>query len=340
MYISINKDRIVTAVSDYPLAIFGETQREILGDSTKLKSLIGERLPHKYLRVEDYVVKPHSEMRVAVVCNWQTKCGISTYSKYLVDSITPLVKEIKIFSEFSPSTTGPDGPEVERCWNRGECLVPLANKILDWNPDFVIIQHEYGIFPNLFYFMQFMQLLENTPYAVTLHSVYEHLDKIVYANAIKNIVVHTEQGKQILLRHGYNSEITVIPHGCVRFNDVQEIWNLCHNPYTILQFGFGFQYKGVDRALDAIAHLKATDKKFANIFYMYLLSENEHTKNVHNEYYKQLMNKVRELGLDHNVAILRKFQTDQMLNLYLRLAKLAIFPYINNPQNTVYTVCL
>jgi len=332
-FISFNADRIVTVISDCPIFVESETQREIFGDT---ENLIGKRLPHKYSTEEDYIVKPTSELRVAVVCNWQTKCGISTYSKYLVNSITPKVKEIKIFSENSQSTTGSDGPEVDRCWNRGESLLPLVDRILEWNPDFIIIQHEFGIFPNLFYFMQMMQSIENVPYAVTLHSVYEHLDKIVYSNSIKNIIVHTEQAKNVLVNQGHNSNIYVIPHGCVRFDDTPEVWNLCHNPYTILQFGFGFQYKGVDRALEAIHHLKTNDKKFENIFYMYLLSENEHTKATHDGYYKQLMEKVKLLNLEKNVAILRKFQTEKMLNLYLRLAKIAIFPYINNPNNTVY----
>ena len=334
MFISFDADRIVRIASDHPIFVRGETQREINGFDAR--KLVGKKLPHRFVKAEDYVVKQPSELRIAVVCNWQTKCGISTYSKYLVDALANQVKEIRIFSEHAPSTTGEDGENVERCWNRGECLVPLAHKILDWNPDFVIIQHEFGIFPNLFYFMQLMQLLENVPYAVTLHSVYEHLDKIVYSNAIKNIIVHTQQGKDVLIKHGHNGDIHVVPHGCVHFDDVEEVWNLCHNPYTVLQFGFGFQYKGVDKALEAIHYLKTSDKKFENIYYMYLLSENEHTRNVHNDYYKQLMAKVKALGLERNVAILRKFQTDQMLNLYLRLAKLAIFPYINNPSNTVY----
>ena len=298
MYLSFDKNRIVTTVSDYPIEIVGEVSRKI---KSKDGSIVGKRLPHQLTKAEDYVVKPASELRVAIVCNWQTKCGISTYSKFLVDALRKQVKEIRIFSEHAESTTGPDSDEVVRCWNRGKNLLSLANQILDWNPDFIIIQHEYGIFPNLFHFMQFMEKLDNVPYVVTLHSVYEHLDKIVYSNSIKNIVVHTQPGKDILLNHGHNGQIDVIPHGCVQFNDFKEVWNLCHNPYTILQFGFGFEYKGVDRALDAIAYLKANDQKFENIFYMYLLSENEHTRNVHNSYYKMLTEKIKTLGLANAV---------------------------------------
>ena len=40
-----------------------------------------------------------NEMKIAIVCNWRTPCGISTYSKYLFDALKNKVKEIKIFSE-------------------------------------------------------------------------------------------------------------------------------------------------------------------------------------------------------------------------------------------------
>jgi glycosyltransferase involved in cell wall biosynthesis len=299
-------------------------------------SLLGKKLSHRFLKMEDYVPKPVSELRVAIICNWQTKCGISTYSKYLVDAMRPQVKELRIFSEHAITQTGEDGPEVERCWKRGECMVPTIKKVLDWNPDFVLIQHEFGIFPNAFYFMQMMQMLENVPYAVTLHSVYEHLDKIVYSACIKNIVCHSQQGKDLLRKMGNTSNVFVIPHGCVQLDDVHELWNICQNPYTVMQFGFGFAYKGVERALDAIHYLKNSDPKFKNIFYFYLISDNDYNSRHHLDYYGKLLDKVNELDLSHNVAMVRKYHSEEMLNLYLRLAKLAVFPYINNPNNTVY----
>lgn len=333
MYVSFDKDRIVSAVSDRHFTIEGETTKFA---PLLTKSCLGKKLDHCYLKLEDYVQKPASELRVAVICNWHTKCGISTYTKYLVNALSPKVKEVKIFSEHAITKTAEDGPEVERCWSRGECMVPMIKKVLDWQPDFVIIQHEFGIFPNAFYFMQMMQLLENIPYVVTMHSVYEHLDKIVYSACVKNIVVHTQEGKETFRKMGNNNYIDVIPHGCISFSDVQELWNICQNPYTVMQFGFGFAYKGVERALDAIHYLKNSDPKFQNIFYFYLISDNDFSNRHHLDYYNKLMKKVDELNLHHNVAMVRKYQTEEMLNLYLRLAKVAIFPYVNNPNNTVF----
>lgn len=337
-YISFSKkDRIVTAVSDYPIAVNNETVK-IIETNRSFDGLIGKKIPDHFLEISDFEKKHPSELRIALICNWQTKCGISTYSKFLYDAICPMVKEIKIFSEDVPESakTSPDGPNVDRCWTRGDSLVNMGKNVLDWNPDFIILQHEFGIFPNLFYFMQLMQLFSKTPYVVTMHSVFEHLDKIVYSDSVKNIIVHTEQAKEILLKHGNNSKIHVIPHGCPLPMNLPELWNICHNPYTIMQFGFGFQYKGVEKAIDAIHYLKTNDAKFSNIFYFYLLSENEFTKHAHDSYYNSLLQKINDLGLENNIAINRKFQTDQMLSLYLRLAKLAIFPYATSPNNTVY----
>ena len=337
-YILFDKNRNITVASNSPV-VYGDQMSRPIEYKDDLTLLVGKRLPHQFTRVEDYSVKPMSELRVALICNWLTKCGISTYSQYLHGAMKPLVKEIGIFSEDAVFKTGEDTPEVHRCWNRGESLLPLAKKVIDWNPDFIIVQHEFGIFPNLFYLMQLMEQFSTIPYVVTMHSVFEHLDKIVYSDSVRNVVVHSQQAKDVLLKYGHNNNIHVIPHGCIpqyQMHDISELWNICHNPYTIMQFGFGFQYKGVERALEAIHYLKNHDPKFKNIYYFYLLSENEYTRHAHDEYYRTLMEKIKTLGLEPNVAINRKFQTNKMLSLYLRLAKLAIFPYVTSPNNTVY----
>lgn len=334
LFVSLDADRRITAISSHPFEVVGEKSKHI--EMTNPLDLIGARISGKYLGREDFVTKPSSDLRIAFICNWNTKCGISTYSKYLLDALTPMVKEIRIFSEHAITKTAEDADNVERCWKRGEPLVDLANKVLDWTPDFIIIQHEFGIFPNAFHFMQLMQAFENTPYAVTMHSIYDHLDKAVYTECVKNVVVHSAQAKERYFQNGNTGKCYVVPHGCFVFPDAQELWNICQNPYTVMQFGFGFAYKGVERALDAIHHLKTSDKKFENIYYFYLISDNDYNSNAHLEYYNRLKKKVKELGLTNNVAFVRKYQTDYMLNMYLRLAKLAIFPYVNNPNNTVY----
>lgn len=322
MYISRNEEGMIVATSDRPVSINGNQvdiqSSEAIQVGKKSKS-----------------VKPKSEMKVALVCNWNLPCGISTYSKFLADALREKVKELKIFSEVGEPLT-PDDSSVERCWERGKPLRSLANRLKDYNPDYCIIQHEYGVFPNACYFLSFLQHIDQLPYVVTLHSTYEHLDKTICTAPIRCAIVHSEQAKATIARIGHRMPCHVVPHGCFNYTDVSELWNIFNNPYTIVQFGFGFRYKGVDRALEAVGLLKKTDQKFKEIFYCYLCSENPHNVALHDQYVRSLVEKAEELNISDNVAIVRGFQDEKIINNYLRTAKLAIFPYKIDPDNKVY----
>jgi glycosyltransferase involved in cell wall biosynthesis len=333
MYVAYNKKNIITAISEQPFELSGHmiTQWTEKVPKADWHKLIGTKI-----KLGD--PKQVKDLRVAFICNWNDFCGISTYTKFLVDAMRPKVKELCIFSENIPVTREPDGADVVRCWDRGTSMKPALDKIMAWNPDFIIIQHEFGIFPKATYFLQMLQAIEDVPYVVTMHSVYEHLDKAVCTSAVKNIVVHSHEGEKILRKTGNNSNIFVIPHGCIELNqsDKEELWNIFQTPYAMVQFGFGFFYKGVDKVLDAVHYLKKNDPKFKDIFYTYLCSDNVHTSIIHAKYHDFLLDKIDKLGLHDNAVIIKKFQTEQTINHYLRTAKIALFPYVSDPKNTVY----
>jgi len=338
MFILYDENNIIRAISTNKANGENLTTIKVKNDRNWEK-LIYKKLPSDILQSIGCIhKKPNSDLRIAFICNWKDKCGISTYSQFIVDAIRPKVKEIAIFSEHveEDSTTEEKEEGMVRCWKRGEDLSPLIKRLKDYKADFVIIQHEYGIFPNAFKFMQLMQALDNTPYVVVMHSVYRHLDKAVYSESAKNIIVHSSEAKKVLKEIGNTNNIFTIPHGCIQSIDASELWNICISPYTIVQFGFGFSYKGVDRALRSIAHLKASDKKYEKIQYIYLCSTNSHNSASNSEYCKHLMDMAKELNIESNVVIIQKYQTESMINLYLRLAKIAIFPYIIDPNNEVF----
>ncbi|RDJ35126.1 MAG: glycosyltransferase [Crenarchaeota archaeon] len=325
LYVSINKKNEITGIFDRPLGGVKTFKTD-----KPVNELIGRRIG---------VMNP-SNMKIAIICNWRTPCGISTYSHFLVDALKTKVKEIKIFSEIEDKadTTHDQNENVVRCWRRGESMLPTVDEIIEWNPDFVIIQHEFGIFPKATRFLKMLDALEDIPHAVVLHSVYgTHMDKTICTSAIKNIIVHSKEGKKALENLGHTSNfIQVVPHGCLIFDDVKELWNIFQTPYAIIQFGFGFFYKGVDRAIKAIGILKNSDPKFKDIFYCYLCSESTNSSSVHGEYRDYLEDLIKQLGLEDNVAIIRKYHSDESINNYLRTAKLALFPYITDPENVVY----
>lgn len=276
-------------------------------------------------------------VRVAIICNWGDACGIATYSNYLVNALAPKVDALRIFAEDTPGEKLDSPHDVTYCWRRGESLRATVKQILDWKPTVVLIQHEYGIFPKASYLLQMLQYLDDVPYVVTMHSVYEHLDKTVSSSAMRNIVVHTETGQACLKRLGNGARTWVIPHGCVQFNDTTELWNTWQTPYPIIQFGFGFEYKGVDVALNALSLLKKRHgSKYQEAFYTYFCSENKHVKNVNDGYARKIRATIDKLGLEDNATIVRGYQSDQTLNNCLRTSRLALFPYVTDPNNVVY----
>jgi glycosyltransferase involved in cell wall biosynthesis len=329
MYIAYDKDRVVRAVSNKPFSAAGQTIVQVPDDlcNGDWSALVG-----RTVTTQDQP-KPAGAVRVAMICNWKDQCGISTYAAYLADALTPVVGELKIFSEINGTA---QEPGVDYCWRRGESMRECVQRVIEWGPDFVVVQHEYGLFPNAFHYMQMTQMLEDLPYVVVMHSVYEHLDKALCTAVTRDIVVHTHEGKELLRKLGNTGHISVVPHGCVQFDDVKELWNTFRNPYTVVQFGFGFFYKGMDRAIDAIHHLKSTDHKFKNIYYICLISTNEHNDAIHSDYYRFLTEKVEALGVQDNVVFHRKYFSDEVINYFLRTCKVAIFPYRIDPTNTVY----
>jgi glycosyltransferase involved in cell wall biosynthesis len=328
MYVSLNNDNVIEAASKQPLNLRGRKTLEVPELRAQSESgLLGKRL----------VVGPAksmAELRIALICNWGDRCGIATYTEFLVNALRPKVKEIRMFAEHVKDAK--EEENVVRCWRRGESMVNTMKQVLAWEPDLVFIQHEFGIFPKATHFLKMIEMLDHTPYVMTFHSVYEHLDKTVCTSYIRNLITHSEQGRESLHRCGHNNDVFVVPHGCVVYKDHDALWNIFQNEHTVIQFGFGFEYKGVDMAVEAIRILKETNPKFQDIFYCYMCSESNHTRLLQEKYYAQIREQVRRSGLEDNVVVLRGYLTEQHLCNFMRTAKLAIFPYKNNPNNVVY----
>src|SRR4051812_37417545 len=100
MFVAINKKNVITAISERCFSISGHTTRvhETNLPKSEWHTLIGSKLNAGER-------KPLKELKVAFICNWNDCCGISTYTKFLVDAMRPKVKEIFIFSEEVPAAT-------------------------------------------------------------------------------------------------------------------------------------------------------------------------------------------------------------------------------------------
>jgi glycosyltransferase involved in cell wall biosynthesis len=286
--------------------------------------------------------KSAKQLRVALVGNWKMRCGIATYSENLWPEVAKHVGDFKLFIEQNDIATGDvhqfgdvtlSDAQVSVCWKRGESLQKLVQELKDYDPDIIWIQHEFGLWPNASYWLSMMSQLSDYRVIVTMHSIFHHRDKTIVEAAMPEIVSHLEGGRKLLKEEkGLSSKVYVIPHGCYKF-DNQRLWNFYKSEKTFMQFGFGFRYKGWENSIRATAILK---EKYPDVFFTGLFSESPYAKLEHQIYYNELMNLIGELGVQENVAILRGYQSDEVLDSFLRTNQATIFPYVSHPAHEVF----
>ncbi len=284
-----------------------------------------------------------NKLKVAFVINYRMACGISTYNEQLLNRLIPKLQDFKLFIEHNDHPTGKlneleditfDESKIEYCWKRGENLSELFAKIKAYNPDLIVIGHEFGLFPNARHWMSMMTQLSNYKILTTMHSIFpHHLDKTIIEASAKNIVVHSDGAKQALISKGNSSNIYVIPHGCYAISNQERLWNFYKSNATFMQIGFGYQYKSFEDCIEATALLKT---KYPDVFFTALFSESPHSKLEHDNYYNRLIALINKLGVNDNVSIIRGFQEDKVINSFLRINKVAVFPYKLAAEHFVY----
>lgn len=278
--------------------------------------------------------KPLVDLRIAVVTNYRAHCGISTYAEQLFPEITKLVKDLHLFVEHNSNPTSALD-NATQCWTRGQPLYQLAQAITAYNPDIVLINHEFGIFPDARFWLALMTQLSDYRVIVIMHSIFpDHQDKTIVEAAMPEIVVHLQGARTALLQQkGVSGIVHVVPHGCNVIADNSKLWNIYHSMHTFVQIGFGFTYKNFADGILAAQILKA---KFPDVFFTALMSEAINCEHIHNQYFRELTQLISELKLEDNVAIIRGFQSDQVINSFLRTNQIALFPYKSDAGSQVF----
>jgi len=279
--------------------------------------------------------KNANELKIALVGNYMRQCGISTYNEYLWPEIIKLIGDYKLFIEYNDTPTGNilqigtetvSSDKVVSCWKRGKSLQELVDKLKEYDPDVILIGHEFGLWPNARYWLSMLTELSNYRVIVVMHSVFpNHTDKSIYEGAIKEAIVHLEAAKNNLDNDKkINAKIHVIPHGCYPIINQTKLWDNYKSQHTFITSGFGFPYKSFESSIKATAILK---EKYPDIFFTALFSESPQNKSGHQIYYNKLEDLVAELSLKENVSIIRGFQSDYVIDAYLRSNQVSVFPY-------------
>ena len=342
-YIGIKNGKI-QVISDNK---FVNIDLEVLELPERLHNISAEKLLLEYIVKNSNVFhiderKNVKDLKVAIITNWKMRCGISTYGENLLTSLIPKLGDFKIFAEHNEHPTGQanelngltfDASKIIHCWHRGENLKNLIEEIRAYDPDIIWCNHEWGLFPVARHYLSFLTQLSNYRIITTMHSTFHHRDKSICEAAAPEIIIHLEGAKAILKEEKcISSKVYMIPHGCTPLINNERLWNLYRSDVTIVMSGFGFKYKRWESALEATSLLK---EKYPNVFFTGLFSESPFAKFEHQKYYNELMNLITKLKIEDNVALIRGFQSDQSLDSFLRINKVALFPYVSAPGHEV-----
>lgn len=290
------------------------------------------------------VSKPIQELKIAFVGNFKMRCGISTYAENLWPEVAKHAKDFKLFVEENDFPTGNisdfgneklNEDQYIVCWKRGGTLNRLVDEIKNYDPDIILISHEFGLWPVATYWLSMMTQLSQYRIITTMHSVFHHRDKTICEEAMPEIIVHLEGARKVLKEEKQISgKVHVIPHGCYTLN-TNKLWNIYKTKNTVIQTGFLYHYKNWSGSLRAIAHLK---KSLPDVYFTGICSESPFNAVEHQLYFNELMDLIQELGIEDNVCLLRGYKSDSVLNSFFETNNVAIFPYSSPKEHEVFGV--
>lgn len=323
---------------------FEPVGREFIPVPSEFSDISDKELISKF-EINGGIIKKKGEEvkkpRVAVISDWGINCGIATYTKYLVDALRPLVGEVVVLAEEAPGV--PIEPDVIRCWDRKGDYLRIIPEVEKFNPDLIVIQHEFGLFHKINLWQSLMSQLSKWRVLTTFHTVLEHRIPNIEASldykarcfaemACPEIIVHQKRARDTLRDRGYSGLVHYIPHGCFAPSKERKLKPEKYGMYpenTIFQYGFGGRHKGWEFAIDTIELLRA---KYPDVLYLGVFNLPVGGEFHANNYHQELLDLVKKKDLVKNVSLIQGFQSEGMLRNIISGVRVGFFPY-QSPKN-------
>ncbi len=277
------------------------------------------------------------------------ECGIATYSQDLRTAL-----DSKFGDSFSLSVCAIESqhqqhqypPEVKYILNTTSAVdyQQLQHTIsLSRTISMVIIQHEFGLYPERQLFLEFLRGLTK-PFVIVFHTVIPHPDDKLrgmvqqYIRASSSVVVMTEHASDVL-EHDYDAikhKIHVIPHGThlVRHADkllLKDKYELTGKK-VLSTFGLLSSGKGIETTLEALPEVIETNP---NVVFLVIGKTHPEIIASQGEVYREsLIAKVDELNLGRHVRFVNKYLTLSELLEFLELTDVYLFTSLD-PHQTV-----
>lgn len=277
------------------------------------------------------------------------ECGIATYSQDLFKALDNKFVDsfsLKVCALEAGQSNFSYPEEVKYILDATDAdkYDELAHTInQDYNINLVVVQHEFGLFPQAgeTAFLNFIQEL-NKPVVVVFHTVLPQPDEslkssvINIAEASAGVVVMTQNAAQILQDdYGISKgKVTVIPHGThlvphLDKNALKEKYGVSGRK-VLSTFGLLSSGKGIETTL---ASLPAIIEQNPEVLFLVIGKTHPGVVKVEGERYRQsLESKVKDLNLENHVKFINHYLLLEDLLEYLQLTDIYLFTSIDPNQ--------
>lgn len=278
--------------------------------------------------------------RIAWVTTWNTKCGIATYSKALINYLPR--PPVLICANTTDDLLEGDGANVRRNWSDNS-LSTLYQDLCEQAIDVVLIQFNYFFFD----YQQLAQLISdlrgrNIKVLIELHSTHDpdfapekalcHLQLALQQCA--TILVHSITDLNRLKTLGLVSNVTLFPHGILPMPIIEQnpeqiiaepqLLQALQNPdtFVLASYGFFLPHKGL---IELIHSLRALLDRGVNCHLLMLNAQYPAEESA--RIIVQAHRAIRDLGLSANITLKTAYLSDATSLAYLKQAELIVFPY-------------
>lgn len=276
------------------------------------------------------------EPKIGWISRWNTRCGIASYSAFLVTAFPS--DRLTILANRNAELIAPDEPNVVRCWTKSEdgWMDDAFDEIVARGIEVVVIQYNDGFFPMAALARLIQRLHEvNISVHCFFHATAEYMrfnqwmtlaDIADSLNLCQRVYVHSVDDVNRLKGYGVTGNVTLFPQGCLptppAASEAERQALGLANKRVIAAYGFLLPHKGLQQLIRAFAELAKKDSTLhlllVNAIYPVPESTDEEAA------CRALIAKLR---LKDRVTMVTDFLADAQSLAKLQLADLIVYPY-------------
>lgn len=304
----------------------------------------------------------NKKIKLGWVTTWNCRCGIASYSKFLLNNFDRSRFEIVIFSNTKNIPILPDEDFVLRCWeyNSKTNLLDLFYHIINNKIEILVIQFNLGFFDlhvfeslinsllqrqiKIIIFFHSTANIFNPSYCVSLKTIVKKIlsfsttdisssgyfvsNKTIAKtlDKVNRLFVHSTNDLNRLKNFGLISNVTLFPHGVMPYDFDNSVFIKKHlaivDKKIIATYGFLLPHKGVLELIEAFYQLA---KKNPNLHLLLINSIYPIPESLFLK--KECIKLIEKFRLSNKITMINEYLSDEESILLLKCADIIVFPY-------------